>query len=145
MPHTIPTKPSIRVDCMCYHDKSLVSESFRLMLHSIIEQAKESPLWLSRPEVCHKTDFKKGYRYKDTDRCVDVILGNMRLASQRIVNEYNDKPTSGFYTELDADINIHFAHYLNRYTSEELTQWVDSCLEYSGGCDHWYTYEKQWD
>ena len=143
MPHTIPTKPTIKVDCMCYHDKKLVPQQFRDSLTELVNKAKGSPLWLSRPEL--DGDFLKGYRYNDTDRCVDVILGNMRLASTRIVNEYNDKPTYGFWKELEPEIDIHFSSYLTKYTPEELTQWVDACLEYSGGCDHWYTYEKQWD
>jgi hypothetical protein len=69
----------------------------------------------------------------------------MRQASEMVVNEYNNKEFArGHYEEFFFEYDMYFQSYVNSVNAEDLTQWVDSCLEYSGGCDHWYTYEKDW-
>ena len=113
----------VNVNCLTSHDKSLVSGDFRNKLTFLLDKAKETDYWKTLPEVCHETSFKKGRRYKDTERCVSVILGCVWRACE--------------------DEN-QFINYLDEINSEELTQLVDDCLRYSGGCDHWYTYEKEW-
>jgi len=139
------TKPKIDVNCLTSHDKSLVSGAFRLKLTNLLDKAKASDHWKNYPEVCHETSFMKGRRYNDTDRCVNVILGSFRQACEMVVNDNNNNEFSfGHYEEFAAEYDFYFVSYLEQVNAEDLTQWVDSCLKYSGGCDHWYTYEKEW-
>jgi hypothetical protein len=140
----INEKIEISVNCMTSYNSEVVPTRFCALLTKLIHETKESNKWVMMPEVDHDDGFMKGSRYHDTDRCVNVILGNMYRNCRSSVNEYLGRNPNGHYSELNNSVDSYFAKYIQKVRHTDAVKWVNSCLKYSGSCDHWYTYEKDW-
>jgi hypothetical protein len=134
----------ITVNCMTPHTSEVVPAKFRALLAKLINEMKVSSKLAFMPEIDHDGGFMKGRRYNDTNRCVDVILGNMYRNCRANINEYLGRNPNGFYSELNNSVDGYFSKYIQRVRYTDMLIWTDACLRYSARCDHWYTYEKDW-
>jgi hypothetical protein len=120
-------KIKIHVDHLGFPDSNQFPFGFKEKLIESVDTAKNSKIWKDHPD---QTDsFLKGRRYNDSDRVARCILANIATSHKHI-------------NEDDRHITVYT--YIEKLNDEDLTMWVDSALHYSGGCDHWYTFEKDW-
>ena len=120
-------KIKINVSYLAFPDPEQFPYGFKEKLIKYVDTAKNSNIWKDHPDLTE--GFLKGRRYDDSDRVARCILANI----------------AGSFRHIDEDerqINIYT--YSENLNEEELTQWVDSALHYSGSCDHWYRFEKDY-
>lgn len=132
--------PSVKVDCLTAHHKDLVPKKLHRYWVLKVESYKDSVTWLNEPKGVDD-NYHEGRRFNDNDRVVDVILGCMRQQIQKQL--YGQ--IFNIIGEIDESILAKsFEHYINNIDEEKLNEWINAALHYSAGCDHWYTFEKEW-
>lgn len=100
-----------------------LSEATTSALMSRINERKKHVKWASKRGGELDDWFMKGSRYLNTERNLKVIVSN----ALSIVG-------------LD-----QLEEYFSNVSVEDFNLWIDSCLQYSGGADYYYTFEKEWD
>jgi hypothetical protein len=131
------TDVEVNVDCLTAHYNNLVDKGKKALWVLQVESYKESRQWFTEPKGVDD-NYHEGRRFNDNDRIVDVILGCMRLQ----INKYLDGDRwSHEENELSESA---FETYVNTVDEDKLNQWINAALHYSAGCDHWYTFEKEW-
>lgn len=129
------TDVEVKVDCLTAHYNDLVPKTLHKDWVSKVESYKESDTWLNEPKGVDD-QYHEGRRFHDNDRVVDVILGCMRLQINKHLGENR-------YEENDLS-ESSFETYINSIDESKLIEWINAALHYSAGCDHWYTFEKEW-
>lgn len=127
----------VKVDCLTAHYNDLVPKGQRALWVLQVESYKDSDQWLNEPKGVDDM-YYEGRRYNDNDRVVDVILGCMRQQIQKYL-------FGSIHGEIDESISTKsFETYINSIDENKLNEWINAALHYSAGCDHWYTFEKDW-
>ncbi len=126
----------VNVDCLTFYPKDLVDKGQRALWVLQVETYKESDEWKNTEK--NEWDYYEARRFNDNDRVVDVIFGCIKKS----INKY----ITG--SEMNQDdqqlVNDTFEFYINNLDENKLDEWINAALLYSAGCDHWYTFEKDW-
>ena len=123
----------IVVDCLTAHYTNCITDTLKSNWVLRVESYKQSDEWIKSPKS--DWDHHEGRRFNDNERVVDVILGCMRLQINKLLGNEHDG------TELSES---SFDTYIKTIDENKLNEWIDAALHYSAGCDHWYTFEKDW-
>ena len=124
----------VNVDCLTSYYKNLVDKGQRALWVLQVETYKESEEWSNTEK--NEWDYHEGRRFNDNDRIVDVILGCMRLQINKYLGENQ-------FEEHELTESA-FETYITSIDENKLDEWINAALLYSAGCDHWYTFEKEW-
>jgi len=129
------TDVEVNVDCLTAHYNDLVNKGQKALWVLQVESYKESDTWLNEPKGVDD-QYHEGRRFNDNERVVDVILGCMRLQINKYLgeNRYEENELS----------ESSFETYINSIDESKFNEWINAALHYSAGCDHWYTFEKEW-
>ena len=134
---SLVTDVEVNVDCLTAHYNDLVNKGQKALWVLQVESYKESDQWLNEPKGVDDM-YYEGRRYHDNERVVDVILGCMRLQIQKHL-------FGKIHGEIDEPILAKaFETYINSIDENKFNEWINAALHYSAGCDHWYTFEKEW-
>ena len=127
----------VQTDCLTgyYHDLVTIEQLDNWALQ--VAKYKQSEEWLSDPKGVDD-NYHEGRRFNDNDRIVDVILGCMRLQINKYLGE--DRYEENELSESTFETYVNLINEDN----ELLNKWINAALHYSAGCDHWYTFEKEW-
>ncbi len=129
--------PTVKVNCLTAHYNDLVPNKLHDYWVLKVKSYKDSDTWLNEPKGVDDM-YHEGRRYHDNKRVVDVILGCMRQQIQQQL-------FGNIHSEIDESILAKsFEHYINNIDERKLNEWINAALHYSAGCDHWYTFEKDW-
>ena len=122
----------VQTDCLTgyCHDLVTIEQLDNWALQ--VAKYKQSEEWLSDPKGVDD-NYHEGRRFNDNERIVDVILGCMRLQINKYLGEHNL-----------GDSESSFKIYINSIGESKFNEWINAALHYSAGCDHWYTFEKEW-
>ena len=133
---TLLNDVKVNVDCLTFYPKDLVDKGQRALWVLQVETYKESDEWKNTEK--NEWDYYEARRFNDNDRVVDVIFGCIKKS----INKY----ITG--SEMNQDdqqlVNDTFEFYINNLDENKLDEWINAALLYSAGCDHWYTFEKDW-
>ena len=127
----------VHVDCLTAHYNNRVHDWRKALWALQVESYKESEQWLNEPKGVDD-NYHEGRRFNDNDRIVDVILGCMRLQINKYLGE--DRYEENELSESTFETYVNLINEDN----ELLNKWINAALHYSAGCDHWYTFEKEW-
>ena len=117
-----------------YPTHRVTNEKYQYIV-SFVEKYKLTEEWAKTPKP--ENYYHEGRRYHDNERVTSVILGSIRLCIQSWFKELALVPEKIDYEEA-------FEYYVKEINDEKLTEWVNTALLYSAGCDHWYTFEKEY-
>ena len=137
---TLIDKVKIKVNCMCAYPKHLIQESDYKGMELAVKSYKKTKEWEKTEK--NEWDYYEGRRFNDNDRIVHVILCNMKLA---INTHLFDNPHGDTINKTNEQLmEDAFLLYATSIESTIINQWINAALIYSAGCDHWYTFEKEW-
>jgi hypothetical protein len=135
--NNILNETKVKVDCLTAHYNNLVPKKLHKYWVNKVESYKDSDTWLNEPKGVDDM-YYEGRRYNDNDRVVDVILGCMRQQIQQHL-------FGSIHSEIDESLSAKsFEFYITTIDEKKLNEWINAALHYSAGCDHWYTFEKEW-
>ena len=127
----------IKVNSLAGYDSNAFPENFEENLIKTITETKESEGWSEYLKSIN-SDWMPGRRYEDNERVAHVIMGAMYNA---VINSLK---IDRFDKSNQPLIEMRCLAYTTNIDNETLNEWIYKALDYSGGCDHWYTYEKDW-
>jgi hypothetical protein len=123
------------------HNSNYFPKGFKEKLTDSIAKAKESKEWSEYSKTMDQgLGWMAGRRYQDNERVALVIMGEMQSAvSQSLgIDRYSQNE------DKQPLIEMRCLAYANNLDIDTTNEWIFKALDYSGSCDHWYTYEKDW-
>jgi hypothetical protein len=106
----------IKVTSLKGHNSDYFPNDYKEILINEIDQAK---IIFNKPNL----DWLEGRRYNDNKRVAIVIMGE--------IESYCDEN------------DLICKQYLMNLSDENLQEWINKALIYSGESDYWYIYEKE--
>jgi hypothetical protein len=121
------------------YNSEFFPEGFKQKLVEAVIATKQSDTF---KQYDFGSDWMSGRRVEDNERVASVILGEM-------YNSAIESFTGSRFADRTPEVNLlaqmNCLALCENMSDSDIQEWVMAALSYSGGCDHWYTYEKQWD
>jgi hypothetical protein len=128
----------IHVNCLTGYSPNCFPEYFEEKLVKRIVEVKKTENLTDQ----FQGDWIPGRRYEDNDRVASVIMGCIsQSVAKHIIPGKMRFDENGKVNPL---LEMRCLAYTTNMDTETLDKWIIEALDYSGGCDHWYTYEKDW-